>query len=490
MSGPKKPGKAPDLRAREDHVRGLLWSGVATNAYERAVLVVARLAGSGSYPHHEDHHELRTIEADFAALEGDDARMVAALADRWNEGVGAAIGAFRQEAELHETPMPSSTTRIVAQREKARNLLAAISDELRGRSGAFDSATMRSLTVLPAVAVNAVQTMFEAIIADEKRSTWNGLRPTGAGLTSSRAPYYGTLNGTHVSIGDTRPGAPDLTLEQQEAAADTVLSLDDATAQTVAYLLANWVVQNSGREVPLSARVHVNDLLAFRERARHHSGDYRPEEKRAERDRIMRASELWIRVREMVVPRGGKRATKAVDVHSHLFNLAIETEADRKGAQLSMLHEGVPSESIPYAFRYSPGDWVNSYWGNSRYFGSLFAKVLCYDTRVVAERIAMRLALYLSFERKPGTVADLLRGARIPVPDDHRGRFRGDVEDALGRLRDDGAIAGFEYVGGEPPSEKQGWVKAWLETEIVIRHTPPSAAIGAAPVAIEAEKGP
>ena len=316
--------------------------------------------------------------------------------------------------------------------------------------------------ILPMFVNAPMQIAIESMLVD--KNLWS--------LDPQKPPFYGDKAGVFVSVGDPSSSRA-LSIEQQKASAEMVLKLDDEHAQTFAFLMANWMVQNDGQAVTQRARVHVNDLLDFRELKRK-KRDFKPEQKREERDRILRLSEMWMTVRERVPMRGKKRKTKEVNVISRLIDLAIETDATGVGAPIPLLLEGMPTSSIPYAFRYEPGEWATSYWADSQYVGSIFRKVLSYNTRVLAERMAMRVALYLSFvrQRRERTVRALLAGAHISIPTVNPLRSREAFDDALGRLRDDGIIFGYEYVGSLPPSSGKGWNTRWLDSEISILSQP------------------
>ncbi len=444
----------------------LIRSKQAETPYERAILGVYLFGESGGQMYSD-----AALDTDVETLEGDDAAMVVALADRFLQHVDTMLEGIRVEAAQSD-PTRRDFAGAIAVLENARRRIVEIATELRARTKAVVSGVMLPIGALPLMLGGAMQITFESLIADEKEKAWKGLR-------SAQPPYYGDPRGTHVTIGDPRPDAELLTPEQQEASANTVLSLDDEHAQTFAFLMMHWMVQNDGREAPLRARVHVNELLEFRELERK-KRDFRPEQKREERDRILRLAQMWIVVREKVVPRGKKRATKDVDVHSRLIELAIETEANGVGAPIPLLTGGVPPASIPYAFRYEPGEWVTSFRGNPNYVGTIYRKVLSYDTRLLAERMAMRIALYLSFVplRTERTVEDLFHGAHISLPTVQPKRSRDAFEDALGRLRDDGIIADYEYIGGDPPQSGKGWSRAWLAARLLVHPVRENGAIG------------
>lgn len=320
----------------------------------------------------------------------------------------------------------------------------------------FDLARLGS--VLPMFVNVPMQTAIAAMLVDDTQWKRN----------AQKRPFFGNKSSVFVSVGDPTDSRM-LSLEQQQASAEMVLKLDDEHAQTFAFLMASWLAQNDGQSVTQRARVHVNDLLDFRNLKRK-KRDFKAEQKREERDRILRLNEMWMSVRESVSMRGKKRKTKEVDVVSRLIELAIETDATGVGSPIPLLLEGMPTSSIPYAFRYAPGEWAASYLGDSQFVGTVFRKILTYDTRNLRERMAMRIGLYLSFvqQRRARTVRELLVGAHIPIPKAMPQRSREAFEGALDRLQEDGIIASHAYVGGYPASDVKGWSKVWLDTVLVV----------------------
>ncbi len=316
--------------------------------------------------------------------------------------------------------------------------------------------------VMPFLRVTPTQVAIESLIADDKERAWQNLR-------TPRPPMHGDPAGTHVTIGDPRTAA--LSREQQLAAAETVLKLSDEHAQTFVYLMARWIAENEGLAVPQAARVHVNELLDFRELVRK-KRDFKAEQKREEGTRILHLNAIWVRVLEKVAPRGKTRRTKTVNVYSRLIELSIETEADSTGAPIPMMFDDVPLDSVPYAFRFRPGSWIESYWGNAAHASLIFKKVLGYNTQERSGRMAMRITFYLSFvpfRQDVTTVEDLLRAAHISIPETQPKRSREAFDDALGKLRDDGIIESYEYIGGDPPDTGKGWRNIWLASRVRIR---------------------
>jgi hypothetical protein len=297
------------------------------------------------------------------------------------------------------------------------------------------------------------QVAFDAILA--KKSEWDG-------------NVYRGVN-AEVSLVDSRPDAPPVTEEKRRLATAVMLQLDDRDAQSLAFAFAHIVAGNQGRDIPQRVRFHVNDALDFREFKRTR-GDYRPEQKREECERWLRLSSLWVGVRDRVPMRGKKRRTKVVNAFSRLIELTVENETgEDAGAPISLLPD-VPPQKLPYAFRVAFGSWADEYWEGSRRLAPMFAKILSYDPRKNAERIALRVALYLTFSGGSfrGTVATLLMGAHIEPPKRNPEMFRTDFEDALGRLRDDKGIGSYAY-DEFTAAEGRGWSLRWLATIVTVQ---------------------
>jgi hypothetical protein len=111
-----------------------------------------------------------------------------------------------------------------------------------------------------------------------------------------------------------------------------------------------------------------------------------------------------------------------------------------------------------------------------RYVAPLFAKVGKYRPANPVERIALRLALFLSFKwlsfgrSHEISVEHLLRIATIPLPKNHPERFREDFESALTRLHDDGVISSWQWAPGidEAQLESRKWFATWLQWKIIL----------------------
>jgi hypothetical protein len=266
--------------------------------------------------------------------------------------------------------------------------------------------------------------------------------------------------------------------------------MNDETRKTFAFVMARCLAVGTEIEV----RFHVNDLLAFRAAKKHHSRDYRPEHKREERERLWALTQFYLQVDDRVDERlrNGKTRKKNVRLTSQLITVGFESE-------LTLPLENTP-EDVPYAFRIRLGSWAKPYVANlPRYLAPLFAKVGQYDPTNAVQRIALRLALFLSFKWGEDrltlemSVASLLRTATIPLPKNNPLRFRESFEAALDRLRDDGVIYGWQYaehvdestLGRKWFKGEDGWlawpvkIEAPSEVADFYLHTPAAVAIDA-----------
>ena len=316
----------------------------------------------------------------------------------------------------------------------------------------------RKAKAIPILGGSATETAIEAILDH------------GRGWTrhEEAAPTYGDPDGTYVSLGDP---TGKLKPVQETTAWNTVLALDDATAQTFLFLMARCLAEGPASEI----RVHVNDLLAFRGIKRHGDGDYRRAQKVEERERLLLLRQMWVAGRDVVEEkRGNTVRKKRVRLYSPLVEVQIEAE-DKPGA-LELPNLNLTSEVIPYAFRVSLGGWSKTYIGAERYVRELLDRIVQYDPKRTVERIALRVGLHLHF--KPATltsVQQLLDGGKIEIPTRNASRFREAFESALFRLVDDGVLGGWSYAIEDDSLPALGWAQKWLTWNIAIK--PPNIAL-------------
>ena len=234
--------------------------------------------------------------------------------------------------------------------------------------------------------------------------------------------------------------------------------------------LGKWFHDTAGDDRLSTVRIHVSEILAYRNIKKHHGGGYRREQKEEVRDDVLTLHSIWVKSNQLVYEAAGKkRRQKAVSVKSHLLDVAVESDRDLFG------------EETPYAFRIRPGE-ARPYLGElTRMTALLLRPVLGYDCRQGVGRMAMRLGLYLTMQWRiraahgtllqPWAVRTLLEGARIPLPTDARvfGRFRDQAEQAFDRLHADGVIAGWHYDrGDEAALPKRGAFDHWLKWTVAV----------------------
>jgi hypothetical protein len=284
-------------------------------------------------------------------------------------------------------------------------------------------------------------------------------------------PRYGDENAS-VTVG----GAPNaqLAMDQEERAWNTVLALDEDALITFIFVMSRWLAEGANEKV----RISVNDLLALRNRKRHHCGDFRPEQKREQREQLLSLREQWVTVKDtIVVPHGKRQRKKTVYLTSPLIELAIESEEDAAGFVPLPLGGGMP-DTLPYVFRIGLGDWSKPYLQAGRYMMPLMRTLAELDPNQGAEQKALRFAIKLGFRwnglgqngrfKQSWTIRDLLKEARIEEPTNNPSRFREQVEGALDVLCSRGVIGRWHEDPDNKPLPERGWLNGWLLSKITI----------------------
>lgn len=318
---------------------------------------------------------------------------------------------------------------------------------------------------LPMLTVTPVRTFLESTMKSTSRL--EATRYTR--LRNTRAPYYGNLEKTYVSIGDPQPTVQPLTFEEQNVAAKIALSLGDKHAQTFTFILASWIVANQGKPVRERVRIHVNDVLRHRERGKWNRA-YKVESKRAEGAIFIELSNVFACVKEVIPARGRGRPKKEINSISRLIDMTIETDYQDYGEPLSLLRE-FPQDAVPFAFRCAPGEWINSYLDDVESLQFFLTKGLSYDVNELSEKIAFRLSLQIAFAPtmlRSIRIEQLLERIHVPVLKGQPRRTRDAVDIALGTLRDDGIITDYQYAAGIPRIEGKGWSEEWLRSTVRI----------------------
>jgi hypothetical protein len=266
-------------------------------------------------------------------------------------------------------------------------------------------------------------------------------------------PFYQDANGVMVYARD---------------AGDVVLGLDDNKVSAFVICLGKWFAETGGDlAVPEAARVHVNDVLAFRGVRKHPGGGYQPKQKEAAKEDILFLRDLWVRSHQRVweTTRRGKTQLVDVDVDDPLVEVSVESTVDLWG------------ERTPYAFRFRPGPWARHYLGGPQHWTtSVLKRIMGYHP--YSDRLKMRLGLYLTFQWRiranhgtlgqPWKLKTLLAGAKIEVPARNPQRFFPRVVKALEELRDDGVLAvceALDFPDWRPPADEppKRWVPKLLD---------------------------
>lgn len=212
--------------------------------------------------------------------------------------------------------------------------------------------------------------------------------------------------------------------------------------------------------------VHVNDVLDLRGVKRHHTRDYKSEQKREVASRLRDLTKLRVRG-EGKLPDG-----KKIRLTGQLLEIVEAETEDLFGY-------------TPYGFLIRPGAAVAPFFESSPQFATFFQKLAQLDTRQGVERIAYHLGLYLVFQfrirqshnnyAQPFLVRTLLDGARVAIETNSKlfTRFNNQVEEALNRLQEIGVIAGWEYAKNDEESlPARGWFRAWLDRSRILISPP------------------
>jgi hypothetical protein len=311
---------------------------------------------------------------------------------------------------------------------------------------------------IPYLAGNASETVVDALI--DEPSNWR--------RSADGSLYYGDTDKTFVSIGDPRVPAA---VNAEEAWNLVIQVGGDEAAQTLLYVMARCL----GNENPLEkVRIHVNDSLSFRGLKRHKSGDFRPDQKRAEARRFRLLSDIWVTARDTVEVRSGRGVRKKnINLTSRLIDVAVESEEEvriqKPGAPMRLpTIVSADGTDIPFAVRASIGEWSRPYLETPDYVKHMLHTIVQFDVTKDATRFAMRFALAILFRRVSDvvSVAELLESARIALPKSHLDRFKDNVEDALELLRKDSIIGGWAYEEIDAELPRTRWSSRWLSWTI------------------------
>jgi hypothetical protein len=195
-------------------------------------------------------------------------------------------------------------------------------------------------------------------------------------------PYFTDASGVQVYAAPPSGGrAP--SPEAIAAASKLVLDLDDDKVSAFIICLGKWFATAGAGAAQLEpARLHVEDVLAFRGLKKHTHGGYRPEQKEEAKHDILFLRNLWVRSRDEVweVNKRGKREKVAIAVDDPLIEVSIESTVDLWGKE------------TPYAFRVRPGPWAKHYLGEGTHWTtSVLRQIMRYHP--YSDRLKMRLVL-------------------------------------------------------------------------------------------------
>jgi DNA-binding XRE family transcriptional regulator len=250
--------------------------------------------------------------------------------------------------------------------------------------------------------------------------------------------------------------------------------LSDAEADVLDMLFAIWLEQ--AKSPADTALASVDQLLAMRglqpkrgERGR--SSGYRPEQRGALCDSLLRVEDIW-----MSLSRHEFYATEPNGKRPKRRTGAIQSRAVVMTDRLGQVR--ADGHFTPFSFRFRPGDIFSQLLsGPVRQIALLSVKAVEYDP--YRQRSEKRLARYLSWQWRirassgtyltPFKVKTLLDALGTAATWKRPHRMRDRLEKALETLEEDGVIQGWQYERwDEDVMNRRGWVQLWLNARVVI----------------------
>lgn len=185
---------------------------------------------------------------------------------------------------------------------------------------------------------------------------------------------------------------------------------------------------------------------------------------------VANVQSLWADFSRAVVYERGRPLQKQLQGRVFVF-------LDQKGSECDVRDRGWEEK-----LAFTVGEVLSNYLGQSgRQTALLSLKTLHYNP--VQEEWEKKLIRYLSWRwrtqarkadyRKPHKISSLLRAIGKEINERTPSRTRDRVEQALDKLQDDHLIKAWEYVDwDESVAAKNGWVRLWVHTKVIIEPPP------------------
>jgi hypothetical protein len=302
--------------------------------------------------------------------------------------------------------------------------------------------------------------------------------PTTQGIAASTAEHW-TYELVPVDEANAREQllpAPDLGEKVRQAMAAYARQLGDRDGDLMTYLMARYAER--ARHPEDKVTIALDDVMQALGYTRHRSGhggeSFKAEDKAVVREQIERLENGYLTVRKAGSLVGSSRK---VDIEGRVFIIEYRIgQADLEGRVRDW-------SSISVRFG---GVWsVRLFDERGRMTALLQANALSYDASKerLEKRILKRLGWFWKLnsgrlDDQPFTAPRTVEvWVRDDVGDDYRTYTRRDaerLEKAFDRLKADGNIGDWRYVGGEqrisdmPGSLQRGWLERWVEREIMV----------------------
>jgi DNA-binding XRE family transcriptional regulator len=328
------------------------------------------------------------------------------------------------------------------------------------------------MTVQSDGVTRGMQEALERARFDTDKHDW----PTAQGVANSHAgAEYWTYELMPDSAAKDRAAlipAPDLDEKVRQAMATYAKSLGDRESDLMMLLMAKFAER--ARHPDDKVTIYLSEVMSALGYSKHASGNsgesFTTKDKAVVREQINGLEGGYLTIRKA----GREPGRRPVDIESRV--LAIW---DRDGGQADFDERIRDWNRFTVSFGRA---WSTRLFDvRGRMTALLQAQALAYDA--IKERIEKRLLKRLGWYWRinndhpvtaPRTVADWVRA---DVGDDPATYLRRDaerLEQAFDRLRADGHIADWRYVGGEPcitdtdGALVRGWLERWLERQLVV----------------------
>lgn len=248
-----------------------------------------------------------------------------------------------------------------------------------------------------------------------------------------------------------------------EDAWEVVQNLGDRHADALDYIHAKWLANRDEAATGWGIQIDATELLTACGIKPHSRGGHEPKQIDTIAG-IIRDLALQT-VSASITPLDGKRGKTQATIVRETSLVTIEYT----DARLTLA-----GEHRPFRWRIKPGAWAVDAYALQPQHKAAHRALLALDAQAqYAKRIGRELEQHWRMRartddlERPFIVGDLLRGARIDLPQTQERRFRKRVEDQLDRLKDIGVIATWSYPDGPVTQGGKKGHAQWLDARIV-----------------------